>query len=305
MKIATTIGEMYNYAPVPADAVRCYKGTGFRYLDYSFYSCHTGDSPFLLDSDKEWKQQVEDAGNAAADCGFKFVQAHAPGYNSLLENPDLDHPACLRAMERSVEACGMLGIPTIVVHGCSSPTYPYPEGRDGFMARNREFFSGMLNMAEKYGVYVCVENTTGKHAWNRYYPRSPEELLDFAAAMEHPLVKCCWDTGHSVMEDKFDQYDILKTLGSELAAIHVHDNDSLKDQHIAPYCGKLDMDRLIKGLIDIGYTGYFTYEANDFLNKQNSTGPLQKLPLELRQESLALLYKIAKYMLETYNVFEE
>ena len=41
------------------------------------------------------------------------------------------------------------------------------------------------------------------------------------------------------------------------------------------------------------------------MNKKNGTGPLNLLPLELRQEALALLYKTAKFMLETYNVFEE
>ena len=38
MKIATTIGEMYSFVRSPAEAVRAYEGTGFRYLDYSFYT---------------------------------------------------------------------------------------------------------------------------------------------------------------------------------------------------------------------------------------------------------------------------
>lgn len=309
MKIATTIGGMYNYAPIPADAVRCYKGTGFRYLDYSFYTCYTGNSPFLLDSDKEWKQQVEDAGNAAADCGFKFVQAHAPGYNPMGEVPD--HAACMRAMRRSVEACGMLGISATVVHTSFSMKHPYPDGKDEYFAYNREFLRGMLEEAEKYGVYVCAENSSAGNMGTRYFPRTPEELNEFVDFVNHPLLKVCWDTGHSVMEGNFDQYDILQKLGSNLKAIHVHDNNGLSDQHIAPYCGRLDLDQFVKGLIDSGYSGYFTYEADCFLNSHKRAGasqqrsPLQQLPLELRQESLALLYKIAKFMLETYGVFEE
>lgn len=65
------------------------------------------------------------------------------------------------------------------------------------------------------------------------------------------------------------------------------------------------MDSVIKGLLDINYDGYFTYEADAFMNRVNGTGPLSQLPLELRQEALALLYKMAKFMLETYNAFEE
>ena len=83
MKIATTIGEMYDYFSTPADAIRSYAGTGFKYLDYSFYYDHKEPSPFMLDDDRFWKQQIEDSMAAADECGFSFVQAHAPGYNPL------------------------------------------------------------------------------------------------------------------------------------------------------------------------------------------------------------------------------
>lgn len=303
MKIATTIGEMYKYAPVPADAVRCYKNTGFRYLDYSFYTVHTGNSPFLADSDKEWKQQVEDAGKAAEECGFKFVQSHAPGYNPMGKADD--HSACLRAMSRSVEACGMLGIPTSVVHTSFSQAHLYPMAKETYFKYNREFLRGMLETAEKYGVTVCIENSSVRNMRDQYFPRTPEEMNEFVEYMDHPLLKCCWDTGHAVMEGKTDQYEDFKKLGANLKAVHIHDNNGLSDQHIAPYCGFLQMDSVIQGLIDINYSGYFTYEADGFMNKKNGTGPLNLLPLELRQEALALLYKTAKFMLETYNVFEE
>ena len=52
MKIATTIGEMYDYVPTPADAIKCYKDSGFKYLDYSFYYSQKGNSPYLLDDDR-------------------------------------------------------------------------------------------------------------------------------------------------------------------------------------------------------------------------------------------------------------
>lgn len=303
MKIATTFGGMLAYKPVPAEAVRCYKGTGFRYLDYDFGDVHLGDTPFMMDSDKEWKKVVEDAGNAAADCGFQFVQAHAPCYNPLgtFEN----HAAGMRTMIRSVEACGMLGIRTIVVHTSISKTHLYPEAKDAYFEYNREFLRGMLEEAEKYGVMVCAENTSEKNMGNQYFPRTPEELNEFVEYVNHPLLKCCWDTGHSVMEGYGDQYDLIKKLGGNLQAVHIHDNCGLKDQHIAPYCGNLQMDSFIKGLIDIGFPGYFTYEAHTFMNKQNGTGPVSQLPLELYQESMALLYKVAKFVLETYGVFEE
>jgi hypothetical protein len=58
-------------------------------------------------------------------------------------------------------------------------------------------------------------------------------------------------------------------------------------------------------LLDIGYKGSFTFETCSFLNCNYGSGPLRQLPLEIRKEGLALLYKIGKFALETYNAFEE
>ena len=76
MKLATTIAEMYAFTASPAEAVRQYEGTGFRYLDYSFYSVARKDGhPFMRDG---WQTLIRDAKAAADELGFTFVQAHAP-----------------------------------------------------------------------------------------------------------------------------------------------------------------------------------------------------------------------------------
>ena len=63
MKLATTIAEMNAFTRSPADSVREYADTGFRYLDYSFYSVtKSADHPFMGDN---WKQQILDAKAAA------------------------------------------------------------------------------------------------------------------------------------------------------------------------------------------------------------------------------------------------
>ena len=145
MKIATTIGEMYDYVPTPADAVRCYAGSGFKYLDYSFYYDHKEPSPFMMDDESLWKQQVEDTLRAAEECGFSFVQAHAPGYNPL---GNFDHERCMRAVVRSVEACGMIGIPVVVLHTSHSKQHIYPVDKEPYFAFNRDFVGTLLDVAE-------------------------------------------------------------------------------------------------------------------------------------------------------------
>lgn len=303
MKIATTIGDLYYYGFSPADAIRCYQGTGFKHLDYSFYYAHSDkNSPYMNDDDRFWKQEIEDAAAAARECGFQFVQAHLPGYNPCSPG---DHARCLRAMQRSVDACAMLGIPVAVMHTSFSMDYQYPSDRDGYFEYNRKFVSEILGTAEKYGISICIENTSSGNMGLQYFPRTAAELNDFIAYMNHPLLGACWDTGHAVMEQKFDQYADLKELGENLKAVHIHDNGVTLDQHLAPFCGKLQLDSIVKGLIDIEYKGSFTFESQMFLGTCNGNGPLRQIPLELRKDALALLYKIGKFALESYNVYEE
>ncbi|MBE6364103.1 MAG: sugar phosphate isomerase/epimerase [Lentisphaerae bacterium] len=301
MKIATTINEIMDYVPTPADAVRSYKGSGFKYLDYSFYYDHKGNSPFLLDDECYWQDQVKAASDAADECGFTFVQAHAPGYNPL---SSMDYESCMRAMTRSVEACHLLNIPVIVMHTSFGPQHLYPMDKAKYFEYNKGFVGRMLETAEKYGVAVCIENTSSGNMGDFYFPRTPAEMNDFIEYMDHPLLGCCWDTGHAVMEGKSDQYDDLKELGGNLKAVHIHDNNMRSDQHLPPYCGKLQLDRFIEGLIAIDYKGVFTFESDGFLNNFNCNGKLKTLPLEVRRSALKLLFEIGRFALESYDIFE-
>ena len=65
------------------------------------------------------------------------------------------------------------------------------------------------------------------------------------------------------------------------------------------------------GLKDIGYNGYFTFEADSMFmpphRKRQFEGDtrLLRVPLEIRIKGEALLYEIGKYILTAYDCFEE
>ena len=302
MKIATTIGEMYDYADSPAETVKLYQGTGFRYLDYSFYYDHRTDSPFTESSDRLWKKTVEDAAVAAEECGFQFVQAHTPGYNPP---PGFENSPAMTACCRSVEACGILGIPTAVLHTSYGKAHIYPGDKEPYFEYNRNFLRPLLEAAEKYNVTLCIENTSSKNMGNFYFPRTPEDMNDLVEFINHPLLKCCWDTGHAVMEGKNDQREDLNKLKANLRAVHIHDNNGLSDEHLAPFCGKLDMDSIVNGLTDIGFKGFFTFEVEGFLNRSTGSGAAKSPTLEMRHDALKLLFKTGKFILDSHGIFEE
>ena len=303
MKIATTIGELYAYTSSPAEAVRAYEGTGFKHFDYSFYSVlTTPNHPFMGDG---WKDIVLAAKEAAESIGADFVQAHTPACATVGNDLDTE----IAATVRSIEACGMLGIKNAVIHSDFCPDYKYPDDKLPYFRANERFFRALIPAMEKYEVNILFENTTIKHCPNGcYFPIMAEELNDFVEFMDHPLFGVGWDVGHANM-DRVDHHAEILTLGKNLRAIHVHDNYGDRDRHLAPFLGDTDFDSLMRGLIESGYKGYFTFESDGFFRyKRRKPAPgdlLAAPPLEVKRAAISLLYLIGKNMLEAYGIFEE
>ena len=301
MKIATTIGEMYPYSFSPADAVAAYEGTGFHYLDYSFYNVISSpNNPFMSDG---WKKTVEGAKNTAESLGFKFVQAHAPACAVRGKESEIG----ILATQRSIEACGMLGIKNMVIHSGFLPEIKYPDGKLEYYKANEPFFRALIPFMEKHEVNILFENTTVKHCRDGcYFPITGQDLNDFIEYMGHPLFGAAWDVGHANM-DSIDHCHEIMTMGKNLKAIHVHDNNGDRDIHTAPFLGNVDYDSLLQGLVKSGFEGYFTLESDGFFkrNRGRSGGILSDTPVEVKKASLSLLYIIAKTMLQKYGIYEE
>lgn len=317
MRLATTIGDFAKYtysnpAFSTADAVRMFEGTGFKYLDYDFYGVIYPGSPFLAD---HWLDHVMEAGEAADRLGMKFVQAHSPNYNP--QDPNFDHAAGMLATIRSIEACGHLGIPNLVVHSGFSYDYRYPQDRDGYFAFNRKFYESLFPAMEKHNVNVLIENSAEENMQGKYFFMTGQEMTDFLDEISHPLLHAAWDTGHANMRG-CNQYQEICRLGSHLKALHIQDNFGTYDEHFAPLMGTTDMDAVMQGLKSIQYDGYFTFESCNILAYWSCwPHPRQETPdlpesrrvaspdPGLRREAEALLYKIGKYILTKYDCFEE
>lgn len=318
MKLATTTADFRGYAETPAEQVKLFDGTGFRFLDLNLYRSISPQSPFL---DDRWPQWIDDAGEAAASLNITFCQAHAPDGNLHATGEIFD--VFLGATIRSIEACSRLRIPHIVVHQQDIGGYPSREYRQLNLRRNRAFFAKLFPVMEQTGVAVLIENSCDRHAPtrnenSRHFPSTAAELLDLAEYLDHPLLHVCWDTGHANVQG-VDQYRSLVELGDRLRAVHIADNYGDMDSHVAPFQGTTNMDAVMHGLIDIRYQGYFTFEASNILRngaewphdrrawqfRNEHVTRLMDVPVALKRQAIALLYQIGKHILTEYDCFEE
>ncbi len=302
MKIATTIQGMGAYAETPAQVVSLFADTPFRYLDYDFGSVLDDcDHWFLRDG---WRDEVQKTKAEADRLGIRFVQAHAPSFILQGERAEYGISVAIRA----IEACKILGISKMVMHSGFFPEIKYPHGAEEYFKANAPYFQALIPAMEANDVHILFENTTIKHCREGcYFPIYAKDLNAMVAYMNHPLFGAAWDVGHANIDNIDHQKEILE-LGSNLGAIHVHDNRGCLDEHLMPMMGNCDYDALMRGLIQSGFSGYFTLEVKhlfDYHRAIQSDGPLAKGSVAIRKEALSLMYHICKHILSTYGVYEE
>ena len=307
MKLATSTSDYTRYG---IDAFECIKevhDAGFRYVDLSLYDLNP-NSPFMQGDWRDYTLKLKDYANSL---GVEFVQAHSQGGEPFSKNQDVVD-FIIKATKRSIEICEVLGIKNTVAHtGCLLGL-----SKDEWFERNKRYYENYLPLLEKCGVNLLCENNAYSNTGEKYFINTAKDMLEFIKYVDHPNVHGCWDTGHANCNGS--QYDEILTLGDEIYAIHYNDNHGVRDDHIAPFLGRMSHDEVLNALIDINYKGYLTFECGASLIKSDLwTGHRRRFEKDGRDNLLLepqlfmqrhidkMLYETGKWMLETYGIFEE
>lgn len=299
MKLATTTGDFSLYSDDSRKLTEYVCRSGFRCIDYNFGCDYKNKSGAFTEN---WKNYAQDLKCIAEKYGAEYIQAHAPmGAPIAKDNKEfiLDNIRC-------IEFCYELGIKNLVVHS----GYDYNLTKEQTFYKNKLFYNELLKYAEHYEINILTENFNKMYRDNVYWIDNAPDLLELILYVDHPLFQAVWDTGHGNMQE-MPQHESLKILGKYVRGLHIQDNFGDKDSHIAPYFGSMNLDSLMAGLMEIGYKGYFTFEAGNFFSpvkyrrEYDGDSRLLKAPLELRIKAENLLYETGKTILEAYDCFEE
>jgi sugar phosphate isomerase/epimerase len=299
MKLATTTGDFHSYTHDQALCLRYLREAGFRYADYSFGCDYNHRTGVFSDSFEDYLHGIH---RVTEELGIRLVQAHSPMGSPLAD----DGGRFIADTLRCVDACGVWGIPNLVVHSGYTPGLTAEET----LRANKEFFAPILERAERYGVHILVENFNRMCVPGLYWIDNAADLLRLIELVDHPLFHAVWDVGHANMQE-MPQDEELRLLGSHVRALHIQDNAGDTDSHLLPFLGSMNLDTVMHGLLDIGYSGYFTFEVGGIFTPPQKRRPypadtrLAQAPLALKQAAERFLYELGKCVLETYGCFEE
>jgi len=244
------------------DAIERLASAGFEALDFNLFDWCFKGSPFAEDG---WEDWVEEAARTAQRCNIKFTQAHGPMWSRSHDKSDMER--LLRLSHRALDTAGRLGIPWVVFHPQTANGAWDSAHIDCLRRRNEDWFKQLIPTAEENRAGIAIENIMDVLARNdkngRWFGSVPAEMISLVDSLDHPLVGVCWDTGHANVQG-LDQPAAIRALGSRLKALHIHENNGIEDQHLAPYFGKIDWPAFMTALAEINYTGDFALELRRF-----------------------------------------
>lgn len=223
-------------------------------------------APAFSGTDRECVEYFRPWRDAAKKYGVTNYQAHAPfpsyvhdledsGYNDFL----------IRMLKKTIVGCDFMDCRHLIIH-------PFFLGYDQQLSPETEWnlnierYSALIPEAKKYGVTICLENMFTCYRGKIYAACCSD--IDTACRYVDTLngiagEKCfafCLDTGHLLLASK-DVREAMIRLGDRIEAFHVHDNNGVSDQHLAPYMGLLDWNRFVEGLRAIRFDRTLSFET--------------------------------------------
>ena len=190
------------------------------------------------------------------DNGIVCNQGHAPFPSS---------PKSIYYLKRAIECVAEAGGDICIVHPMNN----------GSPEKNAQMYFEILPFAKEHNVKIATENMWN---WNVFLRHSsfaacatPKSFNAHLDAVNDDFFVACLDIGHAEMKgSKTTAVQMIKSLGSRLEALHIHDNDKLHDSHQIPFSMNIDFGGVVKALKEIGYDGYLTLEASGYLEKASS-----------------------------------
>lgn len=266
---------------------------GYDALDLTLWHLGKSTDDVLLGDD--YKSEALKIKETAKKHGVHFNQCHAPydfADRSFFTNEKARQDMLFR-LRRSIEIAGIIGAEFVIIHPLHGSRYIAKSAAE-ILNLNTVFYGELVDCAKKAGVKIAVENMWRRNAANNSIiqdtcsnPHEFAQYIDTLNAKHSDIFAACLDIGHCILTGVAAE-DCIKTLGHRLKALHVHDNDSIKDSHTLPFTGKIDFSAITAALKEIGYSGYFTFEADKFLSG---------FPLDFADNAARFMHDTGRYLI--------
>lgn len=178
---------------------------------------------------------------------------HAPFYDLAPGSMDTRIREVTREkLYRAFELISVFQPRSIVCHvGYDEEKHSYK--LEKWMEHSVKTWQELLKIAEQNNTHVMLENT---------YETTPDIHYRLFTEIDSPFLRFCLDTGH-LMSYAGTSWNLwLDKLLPWFGQLHLHDNDGLRDDHIAIGSGKFDFEQLFQFLQSYDISPLVTLEPH-------------------------------------------
>lgn len=184
------------------------------------------------------QHEVEEVAEKLRDQGLT-ITCHAPFMDLSAGSPD---PAVRnltrRRLEQVLRLLPGLQPKTVVCHsGWDHRRYLGLKGV--WLEKSLDTWTWFAKAVRDEGARMMLENV---------YERSPEEFLEIYIPLRETGARVCLDTGHQAAFGEAPLESWIRQVGRDIGELHLHDNDGLWDEHLAPGKGNVDFGLLFQNL---------------------------------------------------------
>lgn len=232
---------------------------------------------------------------AAEANGLEIGQTHAI-FPTRVRGADEHNAYLIEVIKKNIAITAFFGCKYIVVHPYIEVGRSPWEGKAYEHEQNIALYTALIPTAKEYGVTICLENMFFSGDGRKMIAAAcytGEEAVAYVdelnAIAGEEIFGYCLDTGHAALCG-LNIYDMIRTLGPRIKALHMHDNQGIRDDHLQPYTGTACWSWMLQALKEVGYTGNMNFETTAYAGVCGKI-----LPVELRPVMLRYIADVGKY----------
>ena len=132
----------------------------------------------------------------------------------------------------------------------------------------RKSLNEIESYAKFHGVRIACENST-----KVYFDVISQIFADYST----DYIGLCYDSGHGNLDKSARGLNDLEKFKDRLLSVHLHDNDGEGDQHLPPFYGNINWNKLIDIISDSAYNKMISMEVSQPNSKIDNTKEFLKI----------------------------
>ncbi|MBR3836676.1 MAG: sugar phosphate isomerase/epimerase [Clostridia bacterium] len=280
-----SIASAYFKMLSPEQTVERYLEAGFTHAEL----CHEHLSDLICRADETGKTPYAvgvELRSFIDDKGFFIPQGHLsfrPGAQGGILTEGL-----LDRIKRELELFHGLGVKNAVLHLSAYSELSDEERHQKVLPVLAE----LSDFVKGTDICLCIENL-----YKNADVFTVEQIFRYMDEVSADNLGICLDTGHLHLVNalglaKQSQREFILKAGDKLKALHIDNNDGVRDQHLLPFNNNhsIHWDEVVQALVDAGYRGIFNLEIG---GEHSSV----TCPFRVRLMKLSYIRNLMDYML--------